>query len=60
MPGGKGGYDIYTAVYEEINQSIKGRVLDLETKIKTIDRSLKANGFPEPFWTGILNERRRG
>lgn len=33
-PNGKGGYDIYTAVYEEISQSIKGKVIDLETKIK--------------------------
>lgn len=33
-PSGKGGYDLYTAVYEEVEQSVKGRVLDLETRIK--------------------------
>jgi len=33
-PNGKGGYDIYTAVNEEVNQTLKGKVLDLETKIK--------------------------
>lgn len=31
---GKGGFDIYTANNEEIIQTIKGKVLDLETKIK--------------------------
>jgi outer membrane protein OmpA-like peptidoglycan-associated protein len=33
-PNGKGGYDIYTATNEEITQTIKGKILDLETKIK--------------------------
>ncbi|WP_299551785.1 OmpA family protein [Seonamhaeicola sp.] len=33
-PGGKGGYDIYTAVNNGIAQSLEGQVLDLETKIK--------------------------
>ncbi|MEN3323428.1 OmpA family protein [Mariniflexile soesokkakense] len=33
-PNGKGGFDIYTATNEEIIQTIKGRILDLETKIK--------------------------
>ncbi|GAA3646691.1 OmpA family protein [Flavivirga jejuensis] len=33
-PNGKGGFDIYTATNDEIIQTIKGKVLDLETKIK--------------------------
>ena len=33
-PNGKGGFDIYTATNEEIVQTIKGRIRDLETKIK--------------------------
>lgn len=33
-PNGKGGFDIYTATNEEIIQTIKGKVIDLETKIK--------------------------
>jgi len=33
-PGGKGGFDIYTAINEEVSQVIEGKVLDLETKIK--------------------------
>ncbi|GAA3602177.1 OmpA family protein [Flavivirga amylovorans] len=33
-PNGKGGFDIYTATNDEIIQTIKGQVLDLETKIK--------------------------
>ncbi|MDD7884429.1 OmpA family protein [Flavivirga sp. 57AJ16] len=33
-PSGKGGFDIYTATNDEIIQTIKGKVLDLETKIK--------------------------
>lgn len=33
-PNGKGGFDIYTATNEDIIQTIKGNVLDLETKIK--------------------------
>ncbi|SFC87071.1 OmpA family protein [Algibacter pectinivorans] len=33
-PNGKGGFDIYTATNNEIVQSIKGEVLDLETQIK--------------------------
>lgn len=33
-PNGKGGFDIYTATNEEVIQTIKGKVLDLETKIK--------------------------
>ena len=33
-PNGKGGFDIYTATNEEVIQTIKGKILDLETKIK--------------------------
>ncbi len=33
-PNGKGGFDIYTATNDEIIQTVKGKVLDLETKIK--------------------------
>lgn len=33
-PSGKGGFDIYTAVYDEVNQTIAGKIFDLETKIK--------------------------
>lgn len=33
-PNGKGGYDIYTATNDEINQVIEGQILDKETKIK--------------------------
>ena len=33
-PNGKGGYDIYTVTNKEIIQTIKGKTLDLETKIK--------------------------
>ncbi|MDO5979484.1 OmpA family protein [Flavivirga spongiicola] len=33
-PNGKGGFDIYTATNDEIIQTIKGKVLDLETNIK--------------------------
>jgi outer membrane protein OmpA-like peptidoglycan-associated protein len=33
-PKGKGGFDIYTAVYEEVNQTLNGKILDLETQIK--------------------------
>ncbi len=33
-PNGKGSFDIYTAVNKEIIQSVKGRVIDLVTKIK--------------------------
>ncbi|XMO88344.1 OmpA family protein [Algibacter sp. AS12] len=33
-PNGKGGYDIYTATNNEVVQSIKGEILDLETQIK--------------------------
>ncbi len=33
-PNGKGGFDIYTVTNDEIIQTIKGKVLDLETKIK--------------------------
>lgn len=33
-PNGKGGFDIYTAVFEEVNQTLKGKILDLETQIK--------------------------
>ncbi|SFZ90854.1 WD40-like Beta Propeller Repeat [Flaviramulus basaltis] len=31
---GKGSYDIYTAINEEVTQKIEGEILDLETKIK--------------------------
>ena len=33
-PNGKGSYDIYTAVNKEVIQSIKGKAIDLVTKIK--------------------------
>lgn len=33
-PNGKGSFDIYTAVKDEIVQSLKGKAIDLETKIK--------------------------
>ncbi|MGC1205831.1 MAG: OmpA family protein [Flavobacteriaceae bacterium] len=33
-PKGMGGFDIYTAVYEEVKQTLKGKILDLETQIK--------------------------
>lgn len=33
-PNGKGGFDIYTATNNEITQTIKGKVLDLETRIE--------------------------
>lgn len=33
-PNGKGSYDIYTAVNDEIAQSLKGTAIDLVTKIK--------------------------
>ncbi|KAA5827834.1 OmpA family protein [Algibacter amylolyticus] len=33
-PNGKGGYDIYTAINNEVVQFIKGEILDLETQIK--------------------------
>ena len=31
---GKGGYDLYTATNDEIIQSLKGKIIDLETQIK--------------------------
>ncbi|GAA4799904.1 OmpA family protein [Litoribaculum gwangyangense] len=33
-PNGKGRYDIYTAVNDEVIQTLEGKILDLETKIK--------------------------
>ena len=33
-PNGKGGFDIYTATNDAIVQTIKGKIRDLETKIK--------------------------
>ncbi len=33
-PQGKGGFDIYTAVFEPVDQTLKGKILDLETQIK--------------------------
>lgn len=33
-PNGKGSFDIYTATNREIIQSVKGKTIDLETKIK--------------------------
>lgn len=33
-PNGKGGYDIYTVVNTEVEQSIEGKAIDLITKIK--------------------------
>ena len=33
-PNGKGGFDIYTVTSEDVTQTLKGKILDLETKIK--------------------------
>ncbi|MDO7172927.1 OmpA family protein [Mariniflexile sp. AS56] len=33
-PNGKGGFDIYTVTTEDVVQSLKGKILDLETQIK--------------------------
>lgn len=33
-PNGKGSYDIYTAVNDEVTQILEGKILDLETQIK--------------------------
>ena len=42
-PNGKGSFDIYTVVNEEINQSLNGTALDFETKIKLPNFSVHYN-----------------
>lgn len=33
-PGGKGGYDIYTATNDDVAQAVTGSIVDMETQIK--------------------------